>query len=1347
MVELYSPNATWPAVKDALEGASLVVYMGHGNGWPSRYRDSLYPITQDGFGLNPTAGGGDYQHQYFGEASVASEVKLARNAVVLLNHLCYASGNSEPGLPEGTLDVAKQRVDNYAAGFIRAGASAVIAEAWSSPSYFVRAILGSGRSIQTAWLKSPSANGNRIAFPSQRSPGYVAQMDPENASSGFERSIVMKSGLAPKDVLAGAAGSARSHRGAGGPARADADRHGPHPRGARTSKRDHGRVDRQSRRSVHDQGPQGAPQGPAGQRPLGSDRARDRSRRSGHGGRARVHDRVRAATAPSAASPSAAASPSSAPAAKAPRAVGPRRKAFIDAPAQGADLVVPEAAGDVVAPAAVKVGKTSFTVPVTLPSAPGRYRLTVTLHDGDGVVYDDATQAMIPSLNVRVTGDYDAAIDVVPSAQLTAGQEALLGVRVANIGKPAWGHGAVNTPSGQKRAGPGRDRRRALAPAVGRGGPRRDPTTQETDATLPIGLASGPEGRRDPRPDRADDAGRLPARARCRDPGARLARRLRRGPDARPRHGRRTRLTGHGAPAATRRAVRRAAHRASAPRAASSRSMNGCWVGLIRRRASSGSNHSTRSISANRSRRPERGGHSTSNSFDCAVAGSRSPSTAQAWTTLPPFWTIEPSSRSVASGSSAVPVSSSNSRRATAGSGSWAPSGSPFGIVQSPRSRFAKYGPPGWARSTSRPSPASPSGRAVDRAGSRRSFGRSSIEMVAGYAGPDMAGSNAVPGFLPSTHGLRFANRFPPGPTVRLGPIDPRRIGIGDASAGLCGGMAWYVRERFEAGRPIPADAEPPANGSPLFRTLVNRQVRSLDWLWTPLRYWWMGAIGPDRAARRSMDVEWPRIRAAIDAGRLVRVGLVRHHGLSPWGMTQSHQVVAYGYEVEGDAPTLPDLRPELAGARRRDRTVRPSRTGPVDGRGPAEPVQDRLTTDRAGCSTSSRNEPTRPGRTAARPRAGSPERRVDRHAPAGTDGRGPSRRRRRRARRSGPRSGSRRRPARRGSPSRPSARDGGARSARTRRELGKERQMPSPISGWRRISARSQSVNGPGLEQDRVRDAEVADVVDQGAEDRALELVASMPTARASWRASPAMPVPVGSVESRSMSPALARAATFAASSSASARRIRRASRIAARSSGSANGGSTKSSAPASMPAATASNARAFALGGASVRAMTGIRRLAGSARIRRHVSMPSRPSPRCGPGRHPAGARPRPPGRRSRGRPCGRHSRPIRGRGEGRVAPRDILDDEDQSAAVIVSGHARAGCARTRREGNPYQGPGPRPIDRASRRFAAAQNIVEHHGAASVANNRSAAAIAPGRHSPTRPARARSANVNVPR
>ena len=81
VVKVYSPNATWDAVKGALDGASIVVYLGHGNGWPSRYRDALYPPTQNGFGLNPVAGVDDDAHQYFGEASV-ERLHLAPNAVV-----------------------------------------------------------------------------------------------------------------------------------------------------------------------------------------------------------------------------------------------------------------------------------------------------------------------------------------------------------------------------------------------------------------------------------------------------------------------------------------------------------------------------------------------------------------------------------------------------------------------------------------------------------------------------------------------------------------------------------------------------------------------------------------------------------------------------------------------------------------------------------------------------------------------------------------------------------------------------------------------------------------------------------------------------------------------------------------------------------------------------------------------------------------------------------------------------------------------------------------------------------------------------------------------------------------
>ena len=208
VVELYSPEATWPAVQEALQGASLVVYMGHGNGFPSKYRDELYPPTQNGFGLNPAPGGGDYTHQYFGEAAVSEQVKLAKNAIVLLNHLCYASGNSEPGLPEGNLAQASSGSTTTPPG------SSGPARRRSSP----RPGRARPTSSRRSWRQpidperlanGPSANGHRLAFKSERSRGYVAQMDTETATSGFTRSIVMKTGLAPRDVLAGAAGSAR----------------------------------------------------------------------------------------------------------------------------------------------------------------------------------------------------------------------------------------------------------------------------------------------------------------------------------------------------------------------------------------------------------------------------------------------------------------------------------------------------------------------------------------------------------------------------------------------------------------------------------------------------------------------------------------------------------------------------------------------------------------------------------------------------------------------------------------------------------------------------------------------------------------------------------------------------------------------------------------------------------------------------------------------------------------------------------------------------------------------------------------------------------------------------------
>ena len=200
VVRIYSPNATWTAVKPALQGASVVVYLGHGNGWPSPYTFDPNYTTKDGLGLNATAGNGDSNTKYYGEPYLANEIRLAPNAVVLLNHLCYASGNSEPGQAEPTESVAKQRVDNYGAGFARAGAAAVIAEGHGSVNGIIRDLFTTNQPLLDAWRSQYDYNGNELSFPSGRTPGYTATMDPESPGSGYYRSIVARPDVRTVDV-------------------------------------------------------------------------------------------------------------------------------------------------------------------------------------------------------------------------------------------------------------------------------------------------------------------------------------------------------------------------------------------------------------------------------------------------------------------------------------------------------------------------------------------------------------------------------------------------------------------------------------------------------------------------------------------------------------------------------------------------------------------------------------------------------------------------------------------------------------------------------------------------------------------------------------------------------------------------------------------------------------------------------------------------------------------------------------------------------------------------------------------------------------------------------------------
>ena len=191
VVKIYTPYATWDRVKNAAQGANVLIYVGHGNGWPSPYKP-FQTYTKDGMGLNAHSGGSNSSSnlKYWGERYVAG-LSLASNSVVILMRLCYASGNSEPGKANPTKDVAKSRVDNYGAGFLRSGARAVFAQGLGSAAYIFKGLYSTNKTIKDIFWSSPDATYSyRLSFSANRSPSWAhAEMDPYRAGR-YYRSVI-----------------------------------------------------------------------------------------------------------------------------------------------------------------------------------------------------------------------------------------------------------------------------------------------------------------------------------------------------------------------------------------------------------------------------------------------------------------------------------------------------------------------------------------------------------------------------------------------------------------------------------------------------------------------------------------------------------------------------------------------------------------------------------------------------------------------------------------------------------------------------------------------------------------------------------------------------------------------------------------------------------------------------------------------------------------------------------------------------------------------------------------------------------------------------------------------------
>jgi hypothetical protein len=180
--------------------------------------------------------------------------------------------------------------------------------------------------------------------------------------------------------------------------------------------------------------------------------------------------------------------------------------------------------------------------------------------------------------------------------------------------------------------------------------------------------------------------------------------------------------------------------------------------------------------------------------------------------------------------------------------------------------------------------------------------------------------------FLPSRHAFGFSNSWPPQPAVTVHtPFG--RLNLGNAEGGLCGGMVFAALDYWYAGQPPPPGQ--PVAGEPLYQYVVKRLIQSWRLPAGVARYYqWMNLPDGDRTftvrgrrvvtahglAWRTITVHLPRITNDLDNGVPAPLGVVTVASANPAALRFNHQVLAYGYSVDGDTVTLRVYDPNRGG-------------------------------------------------------------------------------------------------------------------------------------------------------------------------------------------------------------------------------------------------------------------------------------------------------------------------------------------------------------------------------------------------------------------------------------------------
>lgn len=170
---------------------------------------------------------------------------------------------------------------------------------------------------------------------------------------------------------------------------------------------------------------------------------------------------------------------------------------------------------------------------------------------------------------------------------------------------------------------------------------------------------------------------------------------------------------------------------------------------------------------------------------------------------------------------------------------------------------------------------------------------------------------HAIPNYRPSRFGFQFGNHWP---SIHITSVDlpgGTSLPIGDASMGMCGGMAFASRDYYDFGNEAPRQTtNPTGEGDPLFDYVVRRLAASLNPGDVANFIKFASPHYPDTDDLTGEGRNWhmarvafPGIRNVIDSGHPCPIGIITGSLFNPAHL--GHQVLVYGYQLQNQLLTL----------------------------------------------------------------------------------------------------------------------------------------------------------------------------------------------------------------------------------------------------------------------------------------------------------------------------------------------------------------------------------------------------------------------------------------------------------